>query len=158
MIEEQAKVIAVEQGYVVVESLIKSSCSGCQQVDNCGSGQIAKAFPQKKVSYKVVTEQAMSPGDTVIIGLSEKLLLSAAWQVYLWPLIGLIAMGLLGQWLVEQLILPHELFAVLLSLAGGYLGFYLARRKQFSLSDSPQWSPSLVKILSVKSLARQISS
>ncbi len=154
MIEEQAKVISVESGLVIVESVVKSSCSGCQQVDSCGSGQIAKAFPQKTVRYQLETDQLLSPGDQVIIGLSEKLLLSAAWQVYFWPLIGLIAFAAFGQWLVERAVFPHELLAVLLSVFGGYLGFYLARRRQQASSKTSLWAPTLVKILPTKQLAR----
>ena len=154
MIEEQATVISVESGQVVVESVVKSSCSGCQQVDSCGSGQVAKAFPQKKMRYQLVTDQSLSPGDQVIIGLSEKLLLSTAWQVYLWPLIGLMAFAALGQWLVERAILPHELLAVLLSILGGYLGFFLARHRQQATSEAPQWAPTLVKILPAKHITR----
>ena len=48
MIEEQARVIAIDKNKITVESIVKSSCSGCQQIDSCGSGQIAKAIPHKK--------------------------------------------------------------------------------------------------------------
>lgn len=148
MIEEQAVVTSVAQGYVEVECLVKSSCSGCQQLDSCGSGQISKAFPQKKVVHQVYTDTALNPGDTIIIGLPEQLLLSAAWQVYLWPLIGLITMGFGGQWLVEQELFFHELMAVALSMFGGYLGFYLARAQQLTQTSNRQWSPRLIKIVS----------
>ncbi|WP_206483611.1 SoxR reducing system RseC family protein [Thalassotalea sp. G2M2-11] len=147
MIEEQAVVTHVGKGYVNVECLVKSSCSGCQQLDNCGSGQISKAFPQKKVSHKVVTNVALNQGDSVLIGIPEKLILTAAWQVYIWPLIGLLTAGYFGQWLVEQQILAHELLAVILSLLGGYCGFLLAKRRQTALANQSDWSPRLLKIL-----------
>ena len=44
MIEETARVISVIENQIVVEGLVKSSCSGCQQLESCGSGQIAKSF------------------------------------------------------------------------------------------------------------------
>ncbi len=115
---------------VKVESKIKSSCSGCKQVDNCGSGQVAKAFPQTKLSLDLETSLPVKVGDTVVLGLSDKHLLLSAWQVYLWPILGLIIASVLGQWLVEQQILIHELFAILLGFFGGYLGFILARQQQ----------------------------
>jgi len=55
MIEEQATVVAINDNNVTVTSDIKSACSGCQQVDNCGSGQVAKAFPQKKLSMNLIS-------------------------------------------------------------------------------------------------------
>ena len=141
MIEEYATVISVHlpsdnsthqtlTNKVSVESKIKSSCSGCQQVDNCGSGQVAKAFPQAKLSLDLETDLPVKVGDIVVLGLSDKHLLLSAWQVYLWPLIGLIFASVLGQWFVEQQLFFHELLAIALGIWGGYLGFYLARYQQ----------------------------
>jgi len=147
MIEEQAKVIAVESKLITVEGIVKSTCSGCQQLESCGSGQIAKAFPHKKTTYLISSDKPVKVGDRVLIGLSEKVLLSAAWQVYMWPLIGLFIGSLLGQYLVEQQIIAHELIALLIGVLGGGLGFYLARGQQAKLINKPQWSPILLKVM-----------
>jgi len=141
MIEENATVVAIHKGTdksadlsvrnkVTVESEIKSSCSGCKQVDNCGSGQVAKAFPQPKLKLELETNLPVEIGDVVVLGLSDKHLLSSAWQVYLWPLLGLVIASVLGQWLIEQQILNHELLAITLGIFGGYVGFLLARHQQ----------------------------
>ncbi len=147
MIEEQATVIAINQTKITVESTVKSSCSGCQQVENCGSGQIAKAFPQKKIQLTLSTERQVNVGDTVVIGLSESILLKSAWQVYIWPLIGLVLGAFWGQWLVENHYITFEFIAILLSLVGGYCGFLLARKQQIKLSNCPKWAPTLVRVL-----------
>jgi sigma-E factor negative regulatory protein RseC len=123
-------VVNTELNTVKVESEIKSSCSGCKQVDNCGSGQVAKAFPQTKLSLDLETDLPVKVGDTVVLGLSDKHLLLSAWQVYLWPILGLIAASVLGQWFVEQQIFIHEILAIMLGLLGGYIGFLLARHQQ----------------------------
>jgi sigma-E factor negative regulatory protein RseC len=141
MIEENASVVSIHlaanetgdglvSNKVTVESEIKSSCSGCKQVDNCGSGQVAKAFPQPKLSLDLYTDLPVKIGDTVVIGLSDKHLLLSAWQVYLWPLIGLAIASFLGQWFVENEIFNHELIAIAFGVFGGYLGFCLARHQQ----------------------------
>lgn len=141
MIEENATVVRIhsvegecsshaESTAVTVESEIKSSCSGCKQVDNCGSGQVAKAFPQPKLSLQLETELPVKVGDTVVLGLSDKHLLLSAWQVYLWPLLGLVLASVFGQWLINHNILNHELLAIALGVLGGYLGFCLARYQQ----------------------------
>ena len=86
MIEENATVVSIHlteneaadnivSNKITVESEIKSSCSGCKQVDNCGSGQVAKAFPQPKLSIDLYTDLPVKIGDTVVIGLSDKHLL-----------------------------------------------------------------------------------
>jgi sigma-E factor negative regulatory protein RseC len=147
MIEEQAEVIAIEQGNITVESIVKSTCSGCKQLESCGSGQIAKAFPQKRTTYTVFPELPVKLGDQVIIGLSEKILLSAAWQVYMWPLIGLFIGSFCGQTLVERNLLPHELWALPLAISGGFFGFSLAKRQQSISLNQQEWLPTLLKVL-----------
>ncbi|MDO6446589.1 SoxR reducing system RseC family protein [Colwellia sp. 1_MG-2023] len=147
MIEEQALVTAITQDKVTVESIVKSTCSGCQQLESCGSGQIAKAFPQKKTTYTVTSELPVKVGDRVIIGLSEKLLLSAAWQVYMWPLIGLFVGSFLGQTLLEVNFINHELWALPLAILGGYFGYFLARRQQFISGNKQAWLPTLIGVL-----------
>lgn len=147
MIEEQAQVTGIANGNVTVESIVKSTCSGCQQLESCGSGQIAKAFPQKKTTYTVCSKLPVKVGDRVIIGLSEKLLLSAAWQVYMWPLIGLFIGSFLGQTLVGNSTLPHELWALPFAILGGYSGFFLAKRQQKNTLHKQEWLPTLLKVL-----------
>jgi sigma-E factor negative regulatory protein RseC len=147
MIEEQAQVTAIEQGNITVQSIVKSTCSGCQQLESCGSGQIAKAFPQKKITYTLFSDLPVKVGDKVIIGLSEKLLLSAAWQVYMWPLIGLFIGGFLGNTLLEHRLIAHELLALPLALLGSFLGFALAKRQQDKITNEPEWLPTLLKVV-----------
>lgn len=153
MIKELANVVAIEAGQVTVTSQIKSSCSGCVQVDTCGSGQIAKALPQAKLTLTLPYDikqlgKALKLGDSVILALPEKQVLSSAGQVYLFPLFGLIAFSALGQWLLKQQVLPHELIALSIGLSGGYLGYKLAKFKQKQGKHSENLQP---KIISVQS-------
>ena len=86
MIKELANVVAIEAGQVTVTSQIKSTCSGCAQVDTCGSGQIAKALPQAKLTLTLpydisITGVSLKEGDCVVLALPEKHILSSAGQV-----------------------------------------------------------------------------
>lgn len=146
MIEEQAKVIAIDDNLITLESVVKSSCSGCQQIESCGSGQVAKAFPHKSVSYTLTSDLPVNVGDSVVIGLSEQILLSTAWRVYIWPLIGLILSSFLGQLLLDNNYLPHELFALLIGLLGGGIGYKLAQRQLKYSENCSKWTPSLIKV------------
>lgn len=147
MIEEQAQVIAVDDQHIVVTTLVKSTCSGCQQLDSCGSGQVAKAFGQKQVSYQISATTPVNIGDKVLIGLSEQVLLSAAWQVYLWPLIGLFAGSVIGQYLFAQMGFTHELLALITGIFGGYIGFKCAQLKQQHLATDERWHAKLLRVL-----------
>lgn len=130
MMEEKARVVAISGDIITVESLIKSACSGCQNIDNCGSGQVSKALPKKRLSVNILSQLPVKVGDEVMIGLSEKHLLSVAWQVYLWPLIGLFSFGFLGQYFMNVQIFTSELIAIVFCVFGGYIGFLAAKRQQ----------------------------
>ena len=102
MIKELANVVDIKAGQVTVTSQIKSSCSGCAQVDTCGSGQIAKALPQAKLTLTLpydirITGVPLNKGDCVVLAIPEKHVLSSAGQVYLLPLLGLISFSAIGQ-------------------------------------------------------------
>lgn len=145
MIEEMATVVAINQDKVTLESQVKSSCSSCQQVDNCGSGQVAKAIPLKKLTLVVSSKLSLNIGDSVVLGLPEKGLLQVAAQVYLLPLTGLIAASALGQYLVSLGILPHELFAILLGITGGYSGYRLAKYRQKNSKKAKLLQPEILR-------------
>lgn len=148
--EELAKVVHVDNHTISIMSEVKSACSGCQQVDNCGSGQVAKAFPTKKLSLTLQSDLPLKVGDTVVLGLSDEDLLQSAWQVYLFPLIGLISFAGIGQYFISNGFLPHELFGVLLSTLGGYLGYALAKNKQSSPKNKAKLTPKILRIITEK--------
>ena len=118
MMEELATVVAIDLissqcSKITVESQIKSTCSSCHQIDSCGSGQVSKALPKKSLIVELTTELPVKLGDVVVLGLSEKGLLQTAWQVYLWPLIGLIIFSGIGQYLVLQVIFTSEIYVAI---------------------------------------------
>lgn len=126
MIEEIATVVAVEGDNVQVESQVKSTCSSCQQVDTCGSGQISKALPHKKLKVTLPNHKNFQVGDQVVIGIPQEQLLSSAWQVYGLPLFGLIVFALIGNVLTQSLGVNNELLPISFAFAGGWLGFRFA--------------------------------
>jgi len=147
MIEELARVISVSHKNITVICDIKSACDGCKQVDSCGSGQVAKAFPQKQLSINLKTELTVKNGDMVVIGLSERCVLESAWQVYLLPILFLISFSGIGQWFVEQSVFSHEVYAIFLGMAGGYLGYRLASYLQSSKNKIDKLIPKVLRIL-----------
>ena len=147
MITETATVTNVSNDIVTVESEIKSSCSGCQQVDTCGSGQVAKAFSQKRACFQTKSNLPLKIGDKVLIGIEEKNLLTTAWQVYMWPLIGLILGAGGGQLFVNRGIFQTELLVILCGFFGCYLGFRLAKFWQRYTHQDKNLQPKILKIV-----------
>ena len=160
MIKELADVIAIDAGQVTVTSQIKSTCGGCAQVDTCGSGQIAKALPQAKLTLTLpydtkTTGKILKQGDCVVLALPEKHILSSAGQVYLLPLFGLITFSAVGQWLLKQQILPHELYALGLGISGGYLGYRFAKYQQTQGKQSENLQPKIIEVIPSINLSKR---
>ncbi len=147
-----AVVTEVRDQKILVKSEIKSACSGCQQVDSCASGQVAKAIPHRKLSLYLENKGAaldntlaLNVGDKVIIGIVEKELLQTAFQVYLWPLLGLIIFSGFGQYQVSQGVFSHELIALFLGVIGAGLGFIIAKTRLAKLTKTKSLAPQLLR-------------
>ncbi len=150
--EELATVIANESGKITVVSQVKSSCNSCSQVDTCASGQVAKAIPHKKLSFtlhhpELLKNQVINVGDCVVITVPEGDVLQSAWQVYLLPVLGLFSFSALGQWLVQEEILAHELIGLVIGILGGYLGYRLAKHLQSKPDKLKKLQPEILRVL-----------
>jgi sigma-E factor negative regulatory protein RseC len=150
--EELAEVIAIENGMISVISQVKSSCSSCSQVSTCASGQVAKAIPHKKASFTLplsalLSNQRVQVGDCVVLTLPEIDVLQSAWQVYLFPMIGLLSFSAIGQWLVVQAVLNHELLALGIGMMGGYIGYRLAKHLQNHPDHQNKLQPKILRVI-----------
>jgi len=156
MIEERAVVTLLHEGTITVESFIKSSCSQCQQIDNCGNGQVAKALPQKKLSLTLPTNESFKVGDEVIIAIPEQFLLKSAWQVYIWPLLGLISFAGIGQYFMIQQWFNHELMVIAFSAIGGYLGASAVKYWQKYTGLADKLTPKVIQKIPKEMLVQQV--
>ncbi|MBL0711124.1 MAG: SoxR reducing system RseC family protein [Colwellia sp.] len=149
--EELAEVIAIENNQISLVSQVKSSCNSCSQAETCASGQVAKAIPHKKLSFMLTYPQHLSSkihiGDRVILSLPEGDVLQSAWQVYLLPILGLVTFSALGQLLLNQQFLTHELQALMFGMTGGYLGYRLAKYLQNKPDRINSLQPKILRVL-----------
>lgn len=150
--EELATVTAINNDIITVVSQIKSTCNSCSQVDTCASGQVAKAIPHKRLSFslqkpKSLENQKVDIGDCVVLTVPEIDVLQSAWQVYLLPVLGLSSFSAIGQWLVQEEMLAHELMALTIGLVGGYLGYRVAKYLQSDPNKRKRLQPEILKIL-----------
>jgi sigma-E factor negative regulatory protein RseC len=150
--EELATVTAIDNEKITMVSRIKSTCNSCSQLDTCASGQVAKAIPKKTLSFTLIKPKSMDNmtiniGDCVVLTVPEGDVLHSAWQVYLLPVSGLFSFSALGQWLLQENILSHELAGVALGLVGGYLGYRVAKQLQSNPSKQKSLQPEILKVL-----------
>ena len=136
MIEEQATVVEVEAEQIIVQTLRKSSCNSCAANKGCGTAVLSKAIGQKHsivtISKEQQTDPVLSPGDQVIIGVNESMLMSGSVLAYIIPLAGLIGFALIAQWLGVVMLLNGELHIIVGALAGlvggiAFSRFYLTK-------------------------------
>ncbi|MET4693995.1 SoxR reducing system RseC family protein [Endozoicomonas lisbonensis] len=125
MIEEQGRVVTVEEGAVWVETIRKTTCSSCSARNGCGQHLAEKYKSSKTHSYIRAaneTGSTIKEHDEVVIGIPEDSLMKASMVVYLLPLLSMMA----GLWLGSFLVLG-DLVTVLLALSGLAAGFVPVR-------------------------------
>ncbi|QFY90489.1 SoxR reducing system RseC family protein [Magnetovirga frankeli] len=116
MIETQARVVAVQGGRTWVQAARRSSCGQCSAAGSCGGSLFAQLFGNRPVRVEVDNPLQAQPGQGVVVGVPERLMLSGSLHLYLLPLLGLILGALLGQGLFSGQ--AGELPAILGALLG----------------------------------------
>ncbi|MFO7641648.1 MAG: SoxR reducing system RseC family protein [Candidatus Competibacteraceae bacterium] len=142
MIEERAMVVAVEEGYVWLETQRRSSCGGCQASGGCGVATLAKLWPGQRTRVRAIAEPGLRPGDEVMVGLAEGALLRGALLVYLLPLALLLAGALLGQAVFAG---AGEEPVVALGVVGLGLGFLAVRVLSRRLRRDARFQPVVLR-------------
>lgn len=138
MIKEVGTVVKVEDGMAWVETKVTSTCNACSAKSNCGTSSIAKAFGDKSVINEVANELEAKVGEQVEIGIPEESLVSGAFLVYLLPLITAIAAALTASFWLTRFIQVSEPVLILLTGLGGWLGFFIARKRVASNENNFQ--------------------
>jgi sigma-E factor negative regulatory protein RseC len=119
MIEERARVVAVEGHLAEVETQRTTACGACSAKGGCGSALLASLFGSRPSRIRVLNRIQAQAGERVIIGLQEAAFLKAAFALYAAPLLAMIAGAVAGEWLAAGSLSGG---AELPSLAGGLLG------------------------------------
>ncbi|WP_448679560.1 SoxR reducing system RseC family protein [Pseudomonas nicosulfuronedens] len=147
MIHERGRVIAVDAGAVQVETLRRSTCSGCSASAGCGHGLLERlgvfqGGGRVRALSPDLASSSLKPGDEILLGVDENLLLKSALLFYLSPLIGLFVLALLA----ARLDLGEPLIIVA-GLAGFLLAWLLVRRYSRRHVDDPAMQPVVLRAL-----------
>lgn len=128
MIEERGLVVAVSNGQIEVEIQQQSTCGGCNAKSACGTNLISSLLSrQRRMTFENTIDAEV--GDAVTLSIDEKDVVSASINLYLFPLLGLIAGAIVLDTLARFVGMQQELFQIL----GGLLGItgvlYLIRQQ-----------------------------
>lgn len=145
MIEALAKVIAIDDGEITVEAVQSSACASCHQQD-CSAGTVNKALGNKTHRMVLPCQQAVQPGDQVVLAIPERGLVTASLLVYMLPLLCV----MLALVIAEPLLASEpsgELPLIIVSVIAGLCGLLLARRWAVRLQARKLLEPEVVRVI-----------
>jgi len=134
MIQQQARVLEVQQDRVRVSTVRQSACQSCNAKGGCGTSLIGQLFPERPAQQFWLSAGGLSElpsvGDQVLIGIDEHYLQNATLMLYALPLLGLLGGAVAGAWLGAQAWspLPAEPMSILMCALGLLGGLRLVRR------------------------------
>jgi sigma-E factor negative regulatory protein RseC len=143
MIEESALVISNDGNYIVIEILKKSSCGSCSVNKACGTGIISNYLKPKTIKYSIENTINAKVGDTIIIGINERVFLIGSFLMYILPLFFMLLFAILGDFIATKATLMNsEIFVILMSGTGFIFSFvfmrYLLKNKLNLLHFNPE--------------------
>ncbi|WP_126455473.1 SoxR reducing system RseC family protein [Sulfuriflexus mobilis] len=124
MIEEHARIVAIEAETTWVETQRQTTCGSCSAKNACGSSLLERFTGQRHSRLAVTTVPGLGLGDEVILGLEESSLLQGSFAVYMLPLLSLLLFAALSENLLADKWMATETAAILGGVVGFMLGLY----------------------------------
>lgn len=120
MIEEHARVLAVDSERVTLVVDRRSTCGQCASGAGCGTSLLSAWINRRQVTLTIPRQPDVSVdvGDLVVLGLDERAVQRSAILLYATPLAGLLAGALSGQFVASSTGFSSELASILLGLFG----------------------------------------
>lgn len=143
MIEEYATVVSVIDGRVLIESERSSACGQCQAKQSCGQKAISE-WAASKMTQLEIDNPAKIPvetGDRVVVGIDEGSFLKVSALMYLLPLLLMVLLGGLAEYLEYA-----EVTIILTSFVGLLVGFSGVKLWSQRLDNRSGFNPVLLRI------------
>lgn len=142
MITETGRVLEVEGDWAWVACRRQVECARCAEGRGCGGGVLGRLLGDRLHKVRAATGSvAVSPGDQVLIGLGEDVVMRAAAVVYLVPLLAALA-GALAAWRLGG---GGDLAAVIGAGTGFVLGLGWARRYSRRHAGNASFQPVILR-------------
>lgn len=118
MIEEFAVVTQRMDGFVMLEVERRTACGLCGQKRGCGNATWGKLLGHQSQAFLAKNTMDVKVGDSVVVGIDEKIMLSTVFYLYLVPLISMLLSAL-----VADQLFSHDLWVALFAALGLTAGF-----------------------------------
>ncbi|MFN2288522.1 MAG: SoxR reducing system RseC family protein [Chromatocurvus sp.] len=145
MLLETGRIVAVEPGFVWVETLRRSTCGGCAARGGCGQRLLNRQGKGGRGLIRALSGNALQASDCrvddhVEIALPEEVVLRGSIVVYALPIVSMLLTLGLGHALVAD---AGDVVSLGAALTGLTLGLGLVRWHAFLHQDDPQMQPVL---------------
>ena len=128
MIEERARVVAIEDGQLLLEAQTSSACGACAVKQGCGTSVLSKWLGRKFTRFQAPNTVNARVGDEVVVGLAEDAMLKGSLMVYLLPLLAMIGAALVADSLISLDNARRDLWVLVAAVAGFVLMLTVSRR------------------------------
>ncbi len=143
MIRESATVLRVEGPVVWVRCRAQAGCARCAEGRGCGGGLLGRLLGDRLREVRAVNESlSLEPGEQVVIGLGDSVLLRAASVMYLVPLLMMFGAAFLFSIIWSEF---GDLAAVAGAVVGLFSGLWLARAYGRRHVSDPGFSPRVLE-------------
>lgn len=127
MIEERARVIAVEDNQLLLEAETSAACNACAAKQGCGTSVLSKWIGGKFTRFQATNTVNARVGDEVVVGLAEEAMLKGSVLVYLLPLLAMIGFALLADSLISADAASRDLLVMISAVIGFALMLVISR-------------------------------
>jgi sigma-E factor negative regulatory protein RseC len=142
MATEEGIVIKVGERTAWVKTTRSSACKACGSRESCHAKEQGNAM-----EVEVTNPVGAEIGDRIVLYFETSSLLRAAFLLYVFPVLCMLAGAALGHWLS----LRHQLNPSLGSAAAGFfslvLSFMLVKLRGYRLAQKDNYKPRIVRIL-----------
>lgn len=146
MMEEYARVVALQPGFVWAETERKTACGACSLNKGCGSAVLARLMGVRRTRIKALNVLPVAVGDEVVLGLAEDALIRGSLVLYALPLFTLLLGAFAGEYVSTLLRLePDETWVVLFALTGLAGGFVAVRVFARCISGDARYQPVVLR-------------
>jgi sigma-E factor negative regulatory protein RseC len=118
MIEEFAVVTRRLDDHVMLEIERRTACGLCGQKRGCGNATWGKLLGHDSHEFPADSAIDVNVGDSVVVGIDERIVLSSAFYLYVVPLVTMLVGAVLADTLLD-----NEFYVILAAASGLLLGF-----------------------------------
>jgi sigma-E factor negative regulatory protein RseC len=127
MIEEQAQVVEIKGDKLLLQTQVQSTCGACSVSKGCGTSVLAKVVGRKFTQFQVENNVNAKIGDTVIVGITEGLLVKGSLMIYTVPLLAMIIFAVLADYIFVEALSGRDAWIAVSAIAGLIAGALLSK-------------------------------